>query len=498
MSLFVSILYVSVLAGLALFGLHRLHLLWLLLRHPPPPPPPPPPPLWPRVLVQLPVYNEASVAERSLDALAALDYPPERLEVQVLDDSDDETTELVARRIAALRARGLPFEHVRRGSRTGFKAGALAHGLARSSAGLVAIFDADFVPAPDFLRRLVPRFADPGVGVVQAGWAHLNHSECLLTRLQALALDAHFRVEQAARSRSGRFFNFNGTAGIWRREAIESAGGWAADTVTEDLDLSLRAQLCGWRFLFVEDVEVPAELPGDLDAFRSQQRRWARGAGQTARKLLGIVWKTPEVALRARLEATFQLALNGSYPLVLALLLLTVPLVASGTAEPLLLAQWVLFALASGSVAVFYLVSQRGRGPARLLRAAAEVPALFALGLGLSISNGLAYLDGLRGRPAPFVRTPKRGGASRPRYRARGAGVLPRLELAAAGYAFLGAGFALGCGRPAALPFLLLVGLGFACVGGGGRLGPAPPLGRGASSSEPAPTRAATATTSAA
>lgn len=458
----IVIAYLIVLAGLTLFGLHRLHLLWLLLRFPPTAEVEPPA-AWPRVLIQLPLYNEANVVERLIDAVAAIDYPRDLLEVQVLDDSSDETQELVAERVAWHRGLGLAIEHVRRPDRIGYKAGALAYGLELCDAELVAIFDADFVPTPDFLRRAVPHFQDREIGLVQGCWGHLNREASLLTRLQAIALDAHFRVEQAARSRSGRFFNFNGTAGVFRRVAIETAGGWAADTITEDLDLSLRAQLCGWRFVFLDDLVAPAELPERLDAFRTQQQRWARGSGQTARKLLAEVWRAPEVPLRARVEATFQLLLNAAYPLLLLLALLTVPLVAVGSAPGLVEAQWVLFALATGSVTLFYMVSQHRRGLRGVVEALLLVPFLFALGLGLSLSNGLAYLRGLWGGEVPFVRTPKSGRGRRV-YHALNTHGLAWTELALGVYGLAGLGIAAWLARPLALPFLVLIALGFSSV----------------------------------
>jgi len=469
----VAVAYLAVLAGLAVFGVHRLHLVWLLLRHPSAPPPTPPPSDdgadWPVVTVQLPVYDEAAVVGRLLDAVARLDYPRERLEVQVLDDSSDETSRIAAERVAHHHARGLDVEHVRRGDRVGFKAGALAHGLERARGDLVAVFDADFVPPSDFLRRVVPRFGrDRQLGLVQACWGHLNRSASVLTRVQALALDAHFRVEQAARSRSGRFFNFNGTAGVWRREAIDSAGGWSADTITEDLDLSLRAQLCGWRFELAEDVEVPAELPEDLHAFRAQQRRWTRGSAQTARKLLGHVWRTPGVRLAARLEATFQLTLNAAYPLLLLLALLSVPLAAWGYPRfgYLVELQWTLFGLATGSVTLFYLVARRGRGPAALARAALVVPALYATGLGLSLCNAWAYVAGLLLGPTPFVRTPKAGGGPA-RYRARRSHLV-WLEAGLTAYLAGGLAVAAADGHYVTVPFLALIGAGFGAMTLGG------------------------------
>jgi cellulose synthase/poly-beta-1,6-N-acetylglucosamine synthase-like glycosyltransferase len=461
MATLVSVLYLLVLAGLTVFGLHRLHLVWLALRCPVEKEPEAPS-AWPRVTVQLPLYNEASVAARLIDAVAALDYPSDLLEVQVLDDSSDETREIVAERVAWHRALGVRITHIRRPDRRGFKAGALAHGLERAEGELIAIFDADFVPAPNFLRRTVPHFQERSLGMVQGCWTHLNRGANLLTRLQALALDAHFRIEQAARSRSGRFFNFNGTAGVWRRRAIEDAGGWAADTITEDLDLSLRSQLCGWRFRFVEAVEVPAELPEGLAAFRAQQRRWTRGSGQTARKLLLHVWRTPDVLLRARVEATFQLLLNAAYPLLLLLALLTVPLVAVGSA--LVELQWVLFLLATVSVTLFYVASQRHRGWRGLCEGLACTPLLFACGLGLSLSNGLAYLLGLAGGEVAFERTPKRG-STLARYRTGSNSLLGSAEVALGLYGVAGMAYGLWIGRPLALPFLFLVAAGFLVTG---------------------------------
>jgi cellulose synthase/poly-beta-1,6-N-acetylglucosamine synthase-like glycosyltransferase len=461
LSLLTSAAYLLVLAGLAVFGLHRLHLVSLLGWWPRGPKEAEVPLVWPRVLIQLPLYNEATVVARLIDAVACIDYPRDRLEIQVLDDSTDVTQEIVAERVAWHQALGLSIEHVRRPVRSGFKAGALAYGLEHSSAELVAIFDADFVPQAEFLKQIVPHFRDKAIGMVQAGWGHLNRNENLLTRLQALALDAHFQIEQAARSRSGRFFNFNGTAGMFRRIAIETAGGWGSDTITEDLDLSLRAQLCGWRFLFVEGVSVPAELPANLAAFRTQQKRWARGSGQTARKLMREVWRAPDVALRARIEATFQLSLNAAYPLLLALVVLTVPLVITGSAADLVGLQWALFFMATGSVSLFYVASQRARGLRGVFEALWLTPLLFALGLGLSLSNGLAYLAGLLGGPAPFERTPKAGVTQRQTYRVPADRKLGWAELALGLYSLVGLGFGAAMARPASLPFLLLVAAGF-------------------------------------
>jgi hypothetical protein len=369
--------YYLVLGVLALFGGHRLVLLVLYYRtRNRAVPLPAEPREWPRVTVQLPLFNELYVAKRLIDAVAALDYPADRLQIQVLDD--------------------------------GFKAGALAAGVKRASGSLLVVFDADFVPQADFLKRTVPHFADPEIGMVQACWEHLNREYSLLTRIQAIFLDAHFLIEHAARNRSGRFFNFNGTAGIWRRQAIEDAGGWQHDTLTEDLDLSYRAQLAGWRFLFLPEVKVPAELPVEINAFKRQQYRWAKGSIQTARKLLGRVLRAP-IPARVKLEAAIHLTNNVAYLLMIGLSLLIFPAMwlRIGTDPTLMLyVDLPLFLGATVSVLVYYTVSQflrdsGGEGWARRL------PALMGLGIGLAVNNARAVLSGFRKEVGVFERTPK-------------------------------------------------------------------------------------------
>ena len=402
-------IYYLTLGTLAVYGGHRLLLLALYYRtRGDDPPPPPEPRRWPRVTVQLPLYNEMYVAERLIRAVSELDYPADRLEIQVLDDSTDETRDIVAAEVARQRARGVDIHHLHRRDREGYKAGALAAGLERAGGELLAVFDADFVPPSDFLRRTVPHFADPAIGMVQACWEHLNRDFSLLTRIQAMFLDAHFLIEHAARNRSGRFFNFNGTAGIWRRRAIRDAGGWQHDTLTEDLDLSYRAQLAGWRFLFLPEVKVPAELPVEINAFKRQQFRWAKGSVQTARKLLGPVLRAP-VPLKVKLETFFHLTSNGCYLLMVALSLLVFPAMemrrGSGL-EVLLLVDLPLFAFATGSFVAFYLGSQLARGGSwrtQLLR----LPPLMGLGIGLAINNTRAVVEGLRREVGVFERTPK-------------------------------------------------------------------------------------------
>ncbi|HSF39863.1 MAG TPA: glycosyltransferase [Thermoanaerobaculia bacterium] len=402
-------LYYSVLVVLAFYGIHRFVLAMLYLktrrlgteR-------PPDPEKWPVVTVQLPLYNEMYVAERLIDAVCRLDYPPGCLEIQVLDDSTDETAEIVAAAVARHLKRGVDIHHLHRADRTGFKAGALAAGLARARGGLVAIFDADFVPRPDFLKQAVPYFADPSLGLVQGCWDHLNRGYSLLTRIEAILLDGHFVIEHTARNRSGCFFNFNGTAGVWRREAIVTAGGWEHDTLTEDLDLSYRAQLSGWRFLYLPELAVPSELPVDINGFKSQQHRWAKGAAQTGRKLLGKVLRAP-LPFRVKLEAFVHLTNNASYPLMVLLALLVFPAMVLRRGTPIasiLLIDVPLFLAATASVLLFYLLSQMAKGDG-WRRELFYLPALMGLGVGLSVNNGRAVVSGLFQRGGVFHRTPK-------------------------------------------------------------------------------------------
>ncbi len=460
--------YVSVLGVLALFACHRLYLLLLLVWNRKKRTETPPAASLPRVTVQIPVWNELGVIERALDGAAALDYPRELLEIQVLDDSTDETSALIERKAEELRRSGLAVTHVRRGERAGFKAGALANGLPACQGALVLILDADFVPAPELLQRAVPHFQDAKVGLVQVRWDHANRNASLLTRVQALLLDAHFLVEQAARSRSGRPFKFNGTGGVWRRSAIEDAGGWSWDTLTEDLDLSVRAQLRGWRFVFLDDVAATGELPEDLAAFRSQQSRWVKGSAETARKLLGDVWRTPGVPLGARLETTVQLLLNAAYPFALALALLTVPLVGLGVpraARGIADLHAALFFLATFNVGAFLVASQARRGLRGILEAVLLLPLVFALGLGLSLSNARAFLAGLLRRSSPFVRTPKRGTLAKSPYLASAPLGEALLELLLTLYLSWGGALAIYSHRPWALPFQTLLVLGFLACG---------------------------------
>jgi hypothetical protein len=469
MSLLVVVYFLS-LAALGLFGLHRLFLLvvYLRVRRNPPRVPRAGAP-WPSVTVQLPVYNERWVIPRLVLACARLEYPREKLEIQVLDDSTDATAQRVATLVRRLRRLGVPVLHLRRERRDGFKAGALATGLKGSRAELVALFDADFVPPEDFLLRTVGHFADPRVAMVQARWSHLNRDYSLLTRLQAIFLDGHFRIEHVARHRSGRFFNFNGTAGVWRRDAIQASGGWQGDTLTEDLDLSYRAQLAGWRFVYLDDVESAAELPIEMRAFKAQQHRWAKGSVQTARKLLPRILRSP-LPWRVKAEAGVHLTNNVAWLLMSIPCFLWVPtlLPRYDTDRPLYLAVAAAFGFTTLCVVAYHLTCQlvAGRGFWRTL---ILVPALLSLGIGMSLNNGRGVLEAVLGHRSAFQRTPK--------YGVRRPGDLPRepsteetgrfawLEVVMATYFAAGLGIALAAERWLAVPFLLLFLAGFSYVG---------------------------------
>jgi cellulose synthase/poly-beta-1,6-N-acetylglucosamine synthase-like glycosyltransferase len=362
----------------------------------------------PVVTVQLPLFNERYVVKRLIDYVCNLDYPRDRLEIQVLDDSTDDTTALAAEHVELWRARGVDIVLIHRMVRTGYKAGALEEGLARARGEFVAIFDADFMPEADFLRRTIDHFTDPDIGMVQARWEHVNREYSLLTRAQAVLLDGHFILEHTARNRSGRFFNFNGTAGLWRRTTILEAGGWEHHTLTEDLDLSYRAQLKGWRFLFLRDVTVPSEIPVEMNAFKSQQHRWAKGSMQTARKLLPTILRS-ELPFHVKLEAFHHMTANVAYLLMVILAMLmplaTLVRIQQGWYEVMIL-DLPIFIGATWSVCSFYWVSQRevGRRPWEILRL---IPAVLGIGIGVSVNNAKGVVEALVGHQSPFVRTPK-------------------------------------------------------------------------------------------
>ncbi|MEM8739046.1 MAG: glycosyltransferase [Planctomycetota bacterium] len=367
----------------------------------------------PRVTVQLPMYNEGFVARRIIDAACALDYPADRLQIQVLDDSTDNSRQICADRVAHWQAQGVDIELRHRVDRVGYKAGALAEGMTTATGELVAIFDADFVPPRNFLKRTVHHFADESVGMVQTRWAHLNRDDSMLTRGQAIFLDGHFVVEHTARNRSGAWINFNGTAGLWRATAIEEAGGWQHDTLTEDVDLSYRAQLKGWRFLFLPWVTCPAELPPEINAFKSQQHRWTKGSIQTAIKLLPTLFRA-DIPFKVKLEAFFHLTSPMVYLYITLFALLFYPAVFVNL-QPLGNGTWAgvflgitLFMLGTASATAFYLTSQRAQKRSAWLTLF-QVPMLMSIAIGIALNNALACIEALVGHDSPFVRTPKYG-----------------------------------------------------------------------------------------
>src|ERR1700704_2841000 len=406
-----TICYLSVLICLSAYGIHRYFIVYLFLKNRKRASIP----LrqfdrLPKVTVQLPIFNEIYWVERLLRSVSELDYPRELLEIQVLDDSTDDTRQITSTCAAELRHRGYNVELIHRVDRTGFKAGALAVGLESAHGEFVCILDADFVPQPDLLKRTIHFFTDPKVGMIQTRWGHLNRGYSLLTRVQAMFLDGHLLLEQTARSRSGRFFNFNGTAGLWRRSCIDEAGGWQHDTLTEDLDLSYRAQLAGWKFIFLPDVITPAELPVDMNGFKSQQHRWTKGSIQTCKKLLPTIGRS-HLPLMIKIEATAHLTSNFAYLLLACLCVLLHP--SSGGPQT----GWVrtflidipIFLTASVSVAVFYICAQRELHPRTWMKEMLLLPCLLALGVGLSLNNARAVLEAVFNHKSDFARTPKYG-----------------------------------------------------------------------------------------
>lgn len=405
-----AVIHFSSLGLLSLYGMHRIWLLaaWQRDRRKQPLPVPPLPADLPMVTVQLPVFNERFVAERLVDAAARLDWPADRLEIQLLDDSTDDTSDVVAGRVCCWREQGIRVSHLRRGDRKGFKAGALAEGLKVAGGEFVAVFDADFTPAPDFLRQTMPHFTDPGVGMVQARWGFGNAEHSWLTGVQALLLGPHFAIEHQVRFARGLFFNFNGTAGVWRRRAIESAGGWQSDTVTEDLDLSYRAQLAGWRFVFLSGYSVSSELPVTVAAFRGQQQRWAKGSVQTARKILPRLLGG-RLPLPVKGEALAHLLANFGWLLGAVVFLTLYPAAVSrvgvGPWQMLQLDIPLFFSTTAAILCYFFLFlrSESGRTPLRRLLL------LPMISIGLAPSIALSVVRGVFSNGGFFERTPKFG-----------------------------------------------------------------------------------------
>ena len=422
------------------------------------------------VTIQLPLYNEMYVAERLINSVCEIEYPKDKLEIQVLDDSTDETTQIVSKAVEEKQKLGFDIIHIRRGTREGFKAGALKAAMKSAKGEFIAIFDADFIPKKEFLRKTLSFFNDDKVGMVQTRWEHLNGDYSIITKAQALALDGHFVIEQTVRNKAGFFINFNGTGGIWRKRCIEEAGNWHADTLTEDLDLSYRAQLIGWRFVFLKDFTSPAELPSEINALKAQQFRWTKGAVETAKKILPLVWKS-KIPLRVKLQSTFHLTNNLVFPFILLAAILNVPLIFiknSGSHE-IYFAVMSIFVMAFISSFLFYLYSQKDiRADWR--KKIVLFPLFMAGSMGLAVNNSRAVFEGLMNRKSEFVRTPKFKLESEKdswvgnKYRNKKLGFSVIVEAVLAVYCLLGVLSSIYFMEFASMPFQLLFFMGFSFV----------------------------------
>jgi cellulose synthase/poly-beta-1,6-N-acetylglucosamine synthase-like glycosyltransferase len=474
--------YFIVMVILAFYGIHRYQLVWLYYKNKQNAPKWDEPPTrfaageLPFVTIQLPIFNEQFVIDRLIDAVCRLEYPRDRFEIQVLDDSTDETVK-VASQIVERYAAGFggmhaidpqPIVYLHRSNRSGYKAGALDKGLDVARGELVAIFDADFVPPAEWVMQVVHHFAEPQIGMVQTRWTHLNREYSFMTQVEAILLDGHFVLEHGGRSRAQVFFNFNGTAGMWRRETIASAGGWQHDTLTEDTDLSYRAQMVGWKFKYLQDVECPAELPIEMTAFKTQQARWAKGLIQTGKKILPRVLKS-EQPWRTKLEAWYHLTANISYPLMIVLSVLLMPAMIIRSWQgyiQMLLIDLPLFIASTMSVSTFYLVSQKELYPKTWYKTFLYVPFLMALGVGLTITNTKAVLEALFGVQSAFARTPKysvkkKGEKSQAQKYRKRLGVVPWIELLIGCYFAWTVYYAVTTENFFTVPFLLLFVLGY-------------------------------------
>lgn len=426
----------------------------------------------PMVTIQLPMYNELYVVERLINAICELDYPKDKMEIQVLDDSTDETVDLVARLVKQKRELGFDIHHVRRENRSGFKAGALKEGLKSAKGKYVAIFDADFIPRKDFLKNTLRYFSHDKIGLVQTRWEHMNEDYSILTKIQALALDGHFVIEQTVRNKAGFFIQFNGTGGVWLKECIEDAGNWHADTLTEDLDLSYRAQLRGWKFVYLRDFTTPAELPQEMNALKAQQFRWTKGAIETSKKLLPMVWRG-KIPLRVKLQATFNLTNNFVFPFTLLAGILNVPLIFIKNAGP----YWnffnfmAIFVVAFISTFLFYLFAQKDVYT-DWRKKIALFPLFMAGSMGFALNNTRAVVEGLMSRKSEFVRTPKfnvekkTGKISQKNMYLAKTKIQPStyIELLLACYCLIGVVAAIYFMEIAAIPFQLMFFFGFATV----------------------------------
>ena len=471
--------YFVVMIILAMYGIHRYVLVYNFFKNRKRIAPPPPEiSEWPRVTVQLPIYNERYVIERLVDVVAQFDYPRELLDIQVLDDSTDETQEVARNCVERYQQLGLPISYIHRNNREGFKAGALQEGLKVARGEHIAIFDADFIPPADFLRNTVPYFADTKLAMVQTRWSYINRNYSKLTEVEAVLLDGHFVIEHSARYRSGLFFNFNGTAGIWRRAAIEDAGGWQHDTLTEDTDLSYRAQLRGWQFIYLPDIECPSELPVEMNAFKSQQARWAKGLMQTAKKIMPRVLRS-NVPGVVKAEAFFHLTANISYPLMVLLSMILLPAMIVRFYQgwfQVLVIDLPLFIASTCSISSFYLAAERSIFPKTWKRTFLYLPFIMAVGIGLSVRNAVAVLEAIFGVKSEFVRTPKyrveagangsngAGGWASKEYRKK-AGWMPWAEVGLGIYFAAAVVYAIEMENYATVPFLVLFVWGYLYTG---------------------------------
>lgn len=462
--------YFLVMVILAFYGMHRYQLVYLYYKHRKNAAKEPLKHFeqLPLVTVQLPIFNEQFVIDRLIEACCNLDYPRERLQIQVLDDSTDETKEVARNIVEQYQAAGHPIVYIHRTDRYGYKAGALDHGLKTATGEFVAIFDADFVPPREWLMQVIHHFAEPNVGMVQTRWTHLNRDYSFLTQVEAILLDGHFVLEHGGRSRANVFFNFNGTAGMWRKCTIAEAGGWQHDTLTEDTDLSYRAQLKGWHFKYLQDVECPAEVPIEMTAFKTQQARWAKGLIQTSKKILPKVFES-DAPFHTKLEAWYHLTANISYPLMIVLSTLLMPAMVIRFYQgwfQMLLIDFPLFMASTFSISSFYLVSQKELFPHKWYRTFLYLPFLMSLGIGLTVTNTKAVFEALLGIQSSFKRTPKyrvekRGEKSKAaKYRKR-LGIVPWIELLIGCYFALTIWYAIANENYFTVPFLLLFVVGY-------------------------------------
>ena len=462
--------YFAVMIILAIYGIHRYTMVYLYYKHRNNYHPAPPRHFdeLPRVTVQLPIFNEQFVIDRLIEAVCAMEYPREKLEIQVLDDSTDETQAVATGIVERYAALGHPITYIHRTNRHGYKAGALDAGLKIAKGEFVAIFDADFVPPPDWLMKVIHHFAEPEIGMVQTRWTHMNRDYSMLTQIEAILLDGHFVLEHGARVRSNDYFNFNGTAGMWRIKAIADGGGWQHDTLTEDTDLSYRSQLAGWKFKYLPEVECPSELPIEMTAFKTQQARWAKGLIQTSIKVLPMIFKS-DVPRRIKVEAVYHLTANLSYPLMIIMSALLLPAMICRFYQgwfQMLLIDFPLFTASSFSIAVFYLASQRELYPKTWMKTFLYLPFLMALGIGLTVTNTKAVMEALFGIKSAFVRTPKyrvakKGEKSQAaKYRKRLV-LAPWIELAFGAYFFLAILYTFSNHNYFTAPFLILFVIGY-------------------------------------